>query len=99
MTEVKLEAQQRDETGTSASRRLRRENKVPVVVYAAGKKNEELRLSVDKFALDRVFGKAEFRKEIVALVVGKKEYKVKLKAFMRHPIRDDILHLDFMYAV
>ena len=98
MTEVKLEAQARTALGTSATRRLRKENQVPVIIYAAGKKLPELMLSINKFALDKVFNKAEFRKEVLTIVVDKKEYKVKLKAFLRHPVRDDILHLDFMHA-
>ena len=43
-----LSTQSRDSFGTGASRRQRRENLVPAVVYGAGKDNESVMLDHDQ---------------------------------------------------
>ncbi len=97
MSEVQLEVQARTEFGTNATRRLRKTNQVPFVVYAAGK-GAELRLSVDWFALKKVFESVEFRTGTVVLLEGKKKHEVTLKSFARNPASDKIQHLDFERA-
>ena len=54
----KIEAQVREEQGTGASRRLRREGRVPAVVYGAG--SDATAVSVDHKTVFFALQKEEF---------------------------------------
>lgn len=89
-----FEVQARETTGKSAARRLRSEDKVPAIVYGAGKEPMPITLS-HKFVSKALEHEAVYS-HILTLKHGSEVEKVVLKALMRHPTKPKILHMDFM---
>jgi large subunit ribosomal protein L25 len=93
-----LNAQTGRETGSAAARRLRRENKIPGVIYGHGM--EPLSVSVERRELRlAVSGPAGFN-TVLDLTVegadGTKVYPAIVKELQRHPVRRTVSHVDFI---
>ncbi|MBS0359298.1 MAG: 50S ribosomal protein L25/general stress protein Ctc [Proteobacteria bacterium] len=90
-----LTAEVRHQVGKGASRRLRREsNKVPGIIYGAGK--EPTLLSFEHHKVLKVIESEAFFSSILTIDVdGTKEQAV-LKDMQRHPFKPRVLHLDFL---
>jgi large subunit ribosomal protein L25 len=92
-----LIAEFRDDMGKGASRRLRREGKVPAILYGAGRPPRNL-----AFDQNRVIQQLEnesFYSSILNVKVGEKSQAVILKDLQRHPAKRQILHLDLQRIV
>ncbi len=87
-----LNATLRTDLGKGASRRLRRTNLVPGIIY--GGKEEPTSISVLHNELARKLQDEAFYAHILTINVEGKECKAVLKDLHRHPARDTILHLD-----
>jgi len=93
-----LEAQTRQDVGKGASRRLRREKKVPAVLYGGKKDSLSLTLSHDE--LWRKLQSEAFFSHILTLQVdGKKNEQAILRDMQRHPFKPRIAHVDFQRVV
>lgn len=88
-----VEAETRESVGQGASRRLRREEKVPGIVYGAGQKAAPLVLEQKK--LSKALENEAFYSHILTLNIDSKPEKVILKDLQRHPFKASILHVDF----
>ena len=88
-----LAAETRDRAGKGASRALRREGRVPAVVY--GGKEEPLSISVEERVLQRMLGTGHFTNSIVMLEVGGKSLRTLPKDVHFHPVSERPLHVDF----
>lgn len=87
-------AELREDVGKGASRRLRRQNKVPAIVYGEGRAPANLTLEHD-FIIHAVEQEA-FHASILELKVGDgRKQKVVLRDLQRHPYKPTILHVDF----
>ena len=86
----KLNVDIRKEHGTSASRRIRLQNKVPAVVYHSGV--EATPLSVDKISLNKALRTGQM---IFEVNVEDKNQFVLVKEIQYHPVTDEIMHIDF----
>ena len=87
-----LIAEYRDDMGKGASRRLRREGKVPAILYGGGRPPRNL-----AFDHNRVVQQLEnesFYSSVLSVKVGGKEQAVILKDLQRHPAKRQILHMD-----
>ncbi|QGU32984.1 50S ribosomal protein L25/general stress protein Ctc [Thermochromatium tepidum] len=89
-----INAQPRTDTGTGASRRLRRQGLVPAIVYGAHQDPQMIALSHNE--LLRHLEHESFYSHVLDLKIGDQVNKVVLKDMQRHPARPFILHLDFM---
>lgn len=89
-----LEATRRNDLGKGASRRLRRSDSVPGIIYGAGEPAVSLTLDHKK-TLNALSHEA-FYSHILTLTVDKKAEKVILKGVQRHPSKPRLLHVDFM---
>lgn len=89
----KIEAQARELQGTGASRRLRREGKIPAVVY--GDNQQPQAVSVDHKTVFYALEKEAFHTTIIKLVVDGKEQDVIVRDFQMHPFRTEVQHIDF----
>ncbi len=87
-----IKAEVRADQGKSASRRLRREGKVPAIVY--GGKTSPRTISVSHNELSKQLKVEAFYSHILTLNIGNESEQVVLKDLHRHPVRDQILHLD-----
>ena len=92
--EFTLEAQSRQDVGKGASRRLRREKKVPAVVYGGDKDAEALTLSHDEVWRKLQF-EAFFSHIITLNVDGKRKQQAIVRDLQRHPYKPLIGHMDF----
>lgn len=89
-----VNAEVRNDQGKGASRRLRREGKVPAVLY--GGNDGAKALSVGANDLKNHLKTEAFYSAILKLQLDGVEQQVVLKDLQRHPLRThDILHLDF----
>lgn len=88
-----VEATVRQVIGKGASRRLRREEKVPSIVYGGGKQPASLTLEHNKIA--KSLENEAFYSHILTLKTGSESERVILKGVQRHPYKPRILHVDF----
>lgn len=90
---IELEAAVRHDIGKGASRRLRREEKVPGVIYGGGK--EPVTLSFEHKNIAKSLENEAFYSQILNLKTGSESERVILKDVHRHPYKSRILHVDF----
>ena len=83
-----LDATVRSDSGTSAARALRREGRVPAVIY--GGKGETVPVSVDGHQLFLVLRTPGLMSVAMTLTVDGKVERVKLKDVQRHPVTERI---------
>jgi large subunit ribosomal protein L25 len=92
-TTYTYDAELRVETGTGASRRLRREDKVPAILYGADK--EALSLTFAHKDMIKAQEDEGFYTHILTLNVDGEAVEVILKDIQRHPFKPKLTHLDF----
>ena len=92
MEQFEIIAEPREDMGKGASRRLRREGKIPGVVYGAEKDATSIMMSQNEI-MHHLENEA-FYSHILTLRVGKKKEKVVLKDLQRHPYKAAVLHVD-----
>jgi large subunit ribosomal protein L25 len=81
-------------TGSPASRRLRATGKVPAVLYGRGA--EPATISVDWRDLRSALTTDKGLNALLTLKIGSKRTKAIVKEMQRHPVRRDVLHIDFL---
>ena len=95
--EFNLIAEMRDDQGKGASRRLRRQGKVPAVIYGAGRDPRNL-----MFDHNKVLHQLEdpsFYSSILNIKVGEKSRAAIVKDIQRHPSKKQIIHIDLQRIV
>jgi large subunit ribosomal protein L25 len=90
---IAIKAEPRSVQGTGASRRLRRESKVPGVVYGAGKDAQAIEL--DHKDLWFKLKTEAFHASILDMEIGAEKSQVLLRDYQMHPFKPLILHADF----
>jgi large subunit ribosomal protein L25 len=90
---MKFVAFERSLQGTGASRRLRRANKVPGIVY--GGEGQPQLIELDHNALWQAVKKEAFHSTILDMELAGSASKVLLRDLQMHPYRQQILHVDF----
>ena len=91
---LNLPAEARDRAGKGASRALRREGRVPAVVY--GGNEDPLTVHVEEKELRRQLGTGHFFNSVVEVEVGGKKVRTLPKDVAFHPVTDRPLHVDFL---
>lgn len=91
-TAFELAAEFRDAQGKGASRRLRRANKVPAILY--GGHREPRALALDHTKLLLLLDNERFYSTIINLKVGELNQAAILKDVQRHPAKNAIVHID-----
>ncbi|MFI4954647.1 MAG: 50S ribosomal protein L25/general stress protein Ctc [Gammaproteobacteria bacterium] len=89
-----LRAQTRTVRGKGASRRLRREEQVPAVLYGAEKPAQSLTLAHGEVL--KALQHEAFYSHILTLHIDGTPQQAVLKALQRHPYKPKIMHLDFL---
>lgn len=90
---LKINADVRKEQGKGASRRLRRAERFPAIVY--GGTEAPVSIELDHNQVINMEPSPEFY-EVLTLVIDGKESKVKVQAVQRHPFKPKITHIDFV---
>ena len=89
-----LSAEQRERAGKGVARALRREDKIPAVVYGDAKDAESIELPVKEVTLE--YQKGHMFTNLCDLTVGGKKQLVLARDVQVHPVTDRVLHVDFM---
>jgi len=95
--QLDLIAEFREDSGKGSSRRLRRNGKVPAIIYGAGR--EPRALTFDHNALLRAVENESFFSSVLSVQVGENIRKSILKDIQVHPAKKQILHLDLQRIV
>jgi large subunit ribosomal protein L25 len=91
---ILLNAILRDDTGKSASRRLRHANKVPAILYGSGK--DSVGLTLEQKDIQHVLPDENFYSQVLELNVAGSKEDVLLRDLQHHPYKMDIMHIDFI---
>lgn len=90
-----LSAETRERAGKGASRAVRREGRVPAVIY--GQKQEALPIHVEAKALIKALSTGHFMNSVVMIETGKgAPIRTLPKDVQFHPVNDRPLHVDFL---
>jgi len=94
MSELLLKAATGRHEGTRSSRRLRRSGHIPAVVYGLGA--DPLTVSVEWLKLRSVITTDLGLNALITLEIDGKKQLSLVKDIQRHPVRRDVLHVDFI---
>src|SRR3954453_10522100 len=92
--QLTLPAEARDRAGKGASRALRRDGRVPAVVY--GEKKEPLSIHVEEKLLNKILSSGHFMNSVVMIDLGGKAHRTLPKAVDFHPVTSRPIHVDFL---
>lgn len=94
-TSAQLKAQPRQETGKSATRKMRAAGRIPAVVYGHGESTRML--TVDAHELQLLFKRVHYENTIIDVDIEGEKAPVKtlIREVQSHAYRPDVLHVDF----
>jgi large subunit ribosomal protein L25 len=95
---MNLKASQREAVGNGPSRVLRRDGKIPAILY--GPKTEPIKLAIDRLELEPIFKSGAVAQKLLKLEIDGVDSvrKVMIKDLQKHPVSRTVLHLD-LYEV
>jgi len=93
MAEITLVAETGREPGSAVARRLRREGKVPAVVYGHG--IDPVAIAVDGRQLRHALTGDAGLNALVNLKVADTDHLTMARVLQRHPVRGTVVHVDF----
>ncbi|MBP6345425.1 50S ribosomal protein L25/general stress protein Ctc [Neisseriaceae bacterium CLB008] len=88
-----IKATLREEQGTGASRRLRREGKLPAVIY--GDNQEAKAITVEHNAVFYALQNESFHSSVLKIELEGKTSEVIVRDFQMHPFKPAVQHIDF----
>ncbi|MBY8822749.1 50S ribosomal protein L25/general stress protein Ctc [Sphingomonas colocasiae] len=92
--QLTLSAEARDRAGKGASRALRREGRVPAVIY--GNKEDPVSIHIEEKVLNKQLSNGHFMNTVVMIDVGGKAIRTLPKDVAFHPVTDRPIHVDFL---
>jgi large subunit ribosomal protein L25 len=92
--QLTLPAEARDRAGKGASRALRRDGRVPAVVY--GQNKDAFSIHVEEKLLSKMLSTGHFMNSVVMIDVGGKPTRTLPKAVDFHPVTSRPIHVDFL---
>ena len=84
----------RDDQGKGASRRLRREEKLPAIVYGADKEPSAISLNIHE--ITHLLENDDAFTSVLDLSIDKKVEPVIIKDLQRHPAKNTVTHVDLL---
>ena len=91
--QLTLSAETRDRAGKGASRELRRQNRIPAVIY--GNKKDAEMIHVEEKALVKLLMTGHFMNSMIEIDLGGKKQLALPKDVSFHPVSDRPTHVDF----
>jgi large subunit ribosomal protein L25 len=91
---VKLTAESRERVGKGVARALRREGKIPAVLY--GDKKDPLGLAIAQGQLKRLYNSGRALSTLLDIEVDGTNHRAIARDLQLHPVTDVILHADFL---
>lgn len=93
---VTLKAQKREQTGSLATKKIKREGLIPAVIYGA---KSNINLSVDTREFEVLYYKGESLTTVVELDLDGKKNKVIAHKIELDPVSDRPIHIDFFACI
>lgn len=91
---ISITADKREWAGKGVARALRREGLVPAVIYGDNKDPEGITLSRKDFT--RLYNTGRLMSTLLDIEIDGKKSRVITRDLQLHPVRDDIMHADFL---
>jgi large subunit ribosomal protein L25 len=91
-----IKAESREGTGKGVARKMRREGRIPSVLYGGGRDNINLSLNSKEWMDTVEKNGSSLRTQRQTLVIDKAKQMVLLRGFQIHPVSGDPVHVDFM---
>jgi large subunit ribosomal protein L25 len=92
--QLTLSAEPRERAGKGASRALRRDGRVPAVIY--GNNQDPQTIHVEEKALVKLLSSGHFMNSVIDVELGGKATTTLPKDVAFHPVSDRPLHVDFL---
>ena len=96
--DITVNATSRSVFGKGASRRLRRDNVVPAVVYGDSKEPQSVQLKHNE-VIKHLENEAFYSQLLSLSVDGGEPVRALLKDVQRHPFKQQVMHMDFVRVV
>lgn len=97
MASASLSAQTRTGVGTGDARKLRQGGEIPAVLYGHGRDPQSI--TVNAREMDRLLSQFSAGSTVIDLSIGGAVAKTLIREIQRHPVKRNILHLDFQQLV
>ncbi len=92
--QLTLSAETRERAGKGASRAMRREGRVPAVIYGGNQEPQTIHL--EERALAKVLDTGHFMNSVVMIDLGGNTTRTLPKDVQFHPVNDRPMHVDFL---
>ncbi|HUF65012.1 MAG TPA: 50S ribosomal protein L25/general stress protein Ctc [Gemmatimonadaceae bacterium] len=97
MASAQLNATPRSDVGKGVARSLRREGKIPAVIYGHARAPQPL--AIDQRELDRLLSHIAAESTVIELSFDGSTSRTLIREIQRHPFKPQILHVDFQELV
>src|ERR1044071_1315865 len=97
MATAQLSASVRNDSGKGVARTLRREGRIPGVIYGHARAPQSLSISAKEF--ERLLERIAAENTVIELAVDGAIARTLIREIQRHPIRREVLHVDFQELV
>jgi len=91
---IAIKAEKRERAGKGIARSLRREGRIPAVIY--GDKKEPINISLDSNDVNVEYYKGGMYTTICNLKIGSDKHVVLARDVQLHPVTDRVEHVDFL---
>ncbi|MEK9597216.1 MAG: 50S ribosomal protein L25/general stress protein Ctc [Rhodospirillaceae bacterium] len=91
---INITAAMRDGVGKGSARANRRQGLVPAVIY--GDKKAPVSITVESRSLERIYHRGGFFTNIFEIEIDGKAHRVLARDAQLHPVKDTIMHVDFL---
>jgi len=89
-----ITAEKRADTGTGAARADRRAGRIPAVIYGEGK--DVVNICLNPVEVTKAYQRGDFLSSLINVDVEGKSLQVIPKEIQTHPVKDYIIHVDFL---
>ncbi len=99
MKKIFILVKQKKNSGTKYSKKIRNKKFIPAIIYGKNKKNIMLYLKHDYIynIIKKNQIKHKIKKINFKLKIKNKNINVRIKEIQKHPFKNKILHIDFLY--
>ncbi len=96
MKKLKIKAKYRYKTGSNYNKKIRNKNKIPSIIYGKNKKNILIKINHNKI-YNKIIKYKKKKNIIFEIILKNKKILSKIKCIQKHPYKNKILHIDFIY--
>lgn len=93
--EFAIDVVKRDQYGKNASRRIRRDGKIPAILYGAG--TDAVALTLEKADIVRILKSDSGENTLFTVNVGDENMTAMIRDLQMDPVKDEILHVDLIH--